>query len=263
MTTPVRARRPPPPFVPVSVASTTRLTPRLVRVTLTGEGLCGLGPPEPAASVRLYVPSPTSSEPVLPEWHGNEFLLPDGSRPAIRTLTPRRFAPPDLDVWIVLHGGGAASDWAAGVQPGAPAAVSGFGRGYPVPADAAAFLVVGDETAAAAVAQLLEVLPAHATVTVHLEVAHPSARFDLGSHPGATITWHLAEPGAPPGDALVRAVEQARIRRDTYVWAAGEAAAMQRIRRHLFDDRGIEWARTWVRGYWKHGRAGDAGAAEA
>jgi NADPH-dependent ferric siderophore reductase len=41
------------------------------------------------------------------------------------------------------------------------------------------------------------------------------------------------------------------------VWAAGEAAAVQRIRRHLFDDRGLPRAQTSVRGYWKHGRAGD------
>jgi NADPH-dependent ferric siderophore reductase len=33
---------------------------------------------------------------------------------------------------------------------------------------------------------------------------------------------------------------------------------MQRIRRHLFEDRGLPRAAAFVRGYWKHGRAGDA-----
>jgi NADPH-dependent ferric siderophore reductase len=42
------------------------------------------------------------------------------------------------------------------------------------------------------------------------------------------------------------------------VWVAGEAAAMQRIRRHLFEDRGLSRAQASVRGYWKHGRGGDA-----
>jgi NADPH-dependent ferric siderophore reductase len=41
------------------------------------------------------------------------------------------------------------------------------------------------------------------------------------------------------------------------VWAAGEAAAVQRIRRHLFEERSMARAHTTVRGYWKHGRAGD------
>jgi NADPH-dependent ferric siderophore reductase len=31
---------------------------------------------------------------------------------------------------------------------------------------------------------------------------------------------------------------------------------MQRIRRHLFDERGVPRPDTTVRGYWKHGRAG-------
>ena len=43
------------------------------------------------------------------------------------------------------------------------------------------------------------------------------------------------------------------------VWAAGEAAAVQRIRRHLFEQRGLTRTQAVVRGYWKHGRAGDAG----
>ena len=36
---------------------------------------------------------------------------------------------------------------------------------------------------------------------------------------------------------------------------AGEAAAVQRIRRHLFEDRGLTRAQATVRGYWKRGRA--------
>ena len=40
------------------------------------------------------------------------------------------------------------------------------------------------------------------------------------------------------------------------VWVAGEAAGVQRIRRHLFEERGLTRAQATVRGYWKHGRAG-------
>jgi NADPH-dependent ferric siderophore reductase len=32
---------------------------------------------------------------------------------------------------------------------------------------------------------------------------------------------------------------------------------MQRIRRHLLEERGLPRSETWIRGYWKHGRAGD------
>jgi NADPH-dependent ferric siderophore reductase len=39
---------------------------------------------------------------------------------------------------------------------------------------------------------------------------------------------------------------------------AGEAAAVQRIRRQLFEDRGLPRPQATVRGYWKHGRTGGA-----
>jgi len=39
------------------------------------------------------------------------------------------------------------------------------------------------------------------------------------------------------------------------VWVAGEAAAVQRIRRHLFEERGLTRLSVHVRGYWKTGRS--------
>ncbi len=65
--------------------------------------------------------------------------------------------------------------------------------------------------------------------------------------------------GGAPGAVLVPAVTALDLAPDVRVWAAGEAAAMQRIRRHLFEDRGLTRRQAVVRGYWKHGRAGDAG----
>ena len=90
-----------------------------------------------------------------------------------------------------------------------------------------------------------------------MEVAHPDARLALPDHPLVEATWHDLEPGAMPGDALVAAVQGTEIADGARVWAAGEAAAVQRIRRHLFEQRGIPRSQTSVRGYWKHGRAGD------
>jgi NADPH-dependent ferric siderophore reductase len=43
------------------------------------------------------------------------------------------------------------------------------------------------------------------------------------------------------------------------VWAAGEAAGVQRIRRHLFEEGGLPRNQTSIRGYWKHGRGAGAG----
>src|SRR5579871_4585873 len=136
----MRVRRPPPPLVPVTVVGVERVTPRLVRVTFSG-ALEDFGDVQPAASLRLLVPAPGPL--VLPAWNGNEYLSPDGSRPPIRTFTPLRPTGTTLDVEIVVHGAGPASEWAGRAAVGDRAALSGPGRGYEVAPDATRLLVVG------------------------------------------------------------------------------------------------------------------------
>ncbi len=256
----LRVRREPPHFRRVEVQRVVPVTPRLLRVTLGGPELEGFAVELPAASVRLLLPAPDSDELVIPAWNGNEFLLPDGERPVIRTLTPRRIDADafELDVEVVVHPGGIASAWAARAAAGTRAAISGPGRGYTIAADAPAFLLGGDETALPAICQLLETLPEPAGLQVHIEMASPDARFALPAHPHATVAWWELPSGAPHGDALVTAVREAELVAGTRVWVAGEAASMQRIRGHLFEERALPRGRATVRGYWKHGRAGDA-----
>jgi NADPH-dependent ferric siderophore reductase len=244
----------------VVVQERTPVTARLARVRLAGAGLVGFPPPAPAASVRVLLPVGAALGPdgalVLPAWAGNEFLLPDGSRPPIRTLTPRRFDPAagTLDVEVVLHGPGTASSWAATAAPGSPAAVSGPGRGYTFDPAAPAHLLAGDETALPAIATLCEAAPAGPLV-VHIELVDPEACPPLPLPPGAVIHRHRAAPGVPPGAALLDALAGADWPPGTRIWAAGEAAAMQRLRTWLFGERGVPRAHAHVRGYWVSGRA--------
>jgi NADPH-dependent ferric siderophore reductase len=255
-----RIRREPPTFRRVAVRRVETVGPRMVRVTLSGPELEGFALEAPAASVRLLVPAAGDEGLVLPTWNGNEFLRSDGSRPTIRTFTPRRVdaAAHELDLDIVVHGAGIASSWAEAATVGDPAAISGPGRGYAIDGAAPAYLLAGDETAIPAIGQLLEALPAERPVHVQIEVARPDGRLALPHHPRATIEWCDLDPGAPPGDALVAAVRSAELAPGVRVWAAGEAAAMQRIRRYLFDERSLPRTQVTVRGYWKHGRGGDA-----
>jgi NADPH-dependent ferric siderophore reductase len=105
---PLRIRREPPRFRDVAVRRVEPVGPRLVRLTLSGPGLEGMTAGDPAASVRLLLPADGGSELVMPVWNGNEFLLPDGRRPAIRTFTPLRVAgdATALAIEVVVHGGG-------------------------------------------------------------------------------------------------------------------------------------------------------------
>lgn len=255
-----RIRREPPNFRAVTVARTAALTPHLCRVTLSGPALDGLDPGLPAASVRVLLPSPGTTELVVPRWEGNEFLMAGGQRPIIRTYTPRRFDADacELDIDVVLHPDGIAAAWATAAQPGQPAAVSGTGRGYVIDPAASAFLLGGDEAAIPAISVLLEALPPTASVEVLVEVGHPDARLELPAHPGATVTWLDRAPTEAHGEPLAVAISGAVIDPRARVWVAGEAAAVQRIRRHLFHERGLARSQCTVRGYWKHGRAGEA-----
>lgn len=256
-----RIRRAPPPFRRVAVRSTAAVGPRLRRVVLGGDDLVGFPEPLPGASLRLLLPSPGAPGLVVPDWNGNEFLLPGGVRPVLRTFTPLAVDPTagEVTIDVVLHGGGVASEWAARAEPGAVGAVSGPGRGYAVDPDATDVVLAGDETALPAITQLLTAIPATASVRVHVEVAAPEGRIDLPAHPGATVVWHdLADP-TDPGAALVAAVGELTLDADSRIWVAGEAASVQRIRRDLFEVRRFPRARATVRGYWKRGRAGTEG----
>jgi NADPH-dependent ferric siderophore reductase len=229
------------------------VTPRLVRVTLAGAELTGLPVPEPAASVRLLIPSPGRSELIMPEWNGNEFLLPDGQRPIIRTFTPRFFRPElnELDLDVVIHDGGATSSWALAASPGDPVAISGPGRGYSFDPEATRFVLAGDETAIPAIAQLLETLPAEKAVRVLIEIGSIEARLELPPHPKVDTTWLDLAEHAPPGTALVPAIQEVELDPGVHLWVGGEAAAMHQIRQYLFKKRGLPRSQATVRGYWK------------
>jgi NADPH-dependent ferric siderophore reductase len=244
-------RRPPPPFRLAAVDAVTSLSPRMAEVTLRGDGLESLVPDDPAASVRLLLPEPGDDGIEIPEWNGNEFLRRDGGRPVIRTFTPRRGRPGSLDLDVVIHDGGAASAWVQRAAPGAPVALSGPGRGYRLDPEASGYLLAGDETAIPAISQLLEVIPPEIPVRVMVELSHADARQPLPEHPQAAVSWHDLTEAVGRGGGLLNAIGDIEIEPGLRIWAAGEAAAMFRIRRHLFDERGVARSRAAVRGYWK------------
>ena len=249
-------RREPPAFRRVQVRSLEPLSPRMTRVVLGGDELDGFVIPAPASSVRMLLPPPGLDTLEMPTWTGNQFELHDGERAPIRTFTPRYFdsARRELTLDIVVHEHGTATDWVKGAAIGDEVAISGPGRSEELDSGARSFLLVGDESALPAIGQLLEMIPSDRTVDVHVEVADPSARFELPTHPLATVTWNDAPADEAPGTAMIAALIDTDELADA-VWVAGEAAAVQRIRTHLSDERGRSRSTVTARGYWKHGRS--------
>jgi len=247
-----RVRREPPALRTLGTVRTEVRTLRMMRLVVGGPELAGLEIPEPAASVRLLVPWPGETF-ALPTWNGNEFLLAGDRRPALRTFTPVALDPDrnELTIDIVRHGGGAISEWVERAEPGDPCAISGPGRGETIDATAKRYVLLGDETAIPAIEQLLGAIPASIEVDVHIELTDDRARLPLPNHPMATTTWHVGEAGDPPGSRLRSVITEVTVDDATRVWAAGEAAAVQAIRTHLFGERGVPRSHTTIRGYWK------------
>ena len=82
----------------LTVAATERLTPHMIRLTLSGEDL------------HDFVST-------APDDHMKLVLNADSDSPQMRDYTPRRFSASELVVDVVDHTGGPAADWArAAVQ---------------------------------------------------------------------------------------------------------------------------------------------------
>jgi NADPH-dependent ferric siderophore reductase len=232
----------------------------MVRVVAGGEALAGFALEEPAASVRLLIPSENGSI-VIPAWTGNQWELPSGGRPPIRTFTPRSFDSEqrELTLDVVLHDRGAASDWARSAVAGNQLAISGPAAGYRIEPGTGSYVLAGDESALPAIGQLLEWIPPHARIDVHVEIGDDAARQQLPAHPQADVRWHLARPDSSPGAAFAAAIESlADVPETSWPeawWVAGEAAAVQRVRRHLFETRELPRSVVTARGYWKFGRS--------
>lgn len=251
-----RVRRQPPPFRTVDIVATEEISPLMTRVIVGGPELAGFGEPTPAASVRLLLPSDGSL--VIPSWEGNEFLLPDGRRPVIRTLTPRRFDAnrTELHLDIVHHDGGALTPWVSAIASGdrSAGAVSGPGRGYAIDSTASGFLLIGDETAIPAICQLLEYLP-DVPISAHIAIRDETARVDL--HREVDERWLVTDAIDGLGPMFVDSIGDEAIGEGVRIWAAGEAAAMYAVRTHLFTELGVPRSVATVRGYWKHRETAD------
>jgi NADPH-dependent ferric siderophore reductase len=234
----------------VQVTHVEQLSPRMVRVTFTGDDLGAFAWNGPAAHIKLIFPEDGQAEPPMPQ--------PDGPRSTrMRTYTPRRFDPavPELDVDFVLHGDGPASAWAAQAKVGQALILAGPGPNYQIDPDADWFLLAGDDAALPAIETILDALPAEAQVRVLLEVVDEHEERPLSTAAQLDITWlHRAAYSAQVGIALENAVRTMQLPTGNgRVYIGCEAAAMRRIRKHLLQERGLDPATIVTRGYWRLG----------
>lgn len=228
----------------------TRIAPRMMRITLGGEELAGFRSDAPDDDTKMFFPSDPTSASWRPEIVEGRLVF-SSERPPARELTPRRYDPVagELDYDFVLHGDGPAATWAASAQPGHVAGVGGPRRSRMVTGHVDWYLLAGDETGLPAIARRLEELPAGTRVIAIIEVDGPEAELEIGTRADADIVW-LRRTGA--ADQLAQAIRDLDFPEGAvFAWAAGEAAEIRAVRRHLLDERRIPDTRMRMTGYWR------------
>lgn len=240
-----------------TVVEAQRLTPKMARITLTGDDFDSFTSLGYDDHCKVFFAEPGEKDFPKPERGENGLIFPNGQRPESRDYTPRFYdnASRTLTLDFVLHGDGPASSWAEAARPGDCIGVGGPRGSFVVKGTFDWYLLVGDETALPAISRRLEELPADARAIAVIEIADNGEIQKLSAPQGAEIHW-LSREGAAPGDPerLLGAASNVNLPEgDGYIFIAGESAMSKAVRTHFVDERGHN--PDWIKaaGYWQNG----------
>ncbi|WP_314503020.1 siderophore-interacting protein [uncultured Microbacterium sp.] len=236
-----------------------RVAPPMVRVTVSGADFTDFTSTGPADHVRVFFPDAATGDLVAPTPVGpgeDGIIRPDG--PAIsRDFTPLPRTVEggiEIDLDFFVHADpGPASSWAASARPGNDIVILGPRGSRRAPQDIDGLLLICDETSLPSASRWVREVPPGTPVQVIATVTG-DARWVadyLGALPGVSVLTVAPDgSGAAVLDALARL---APIGEGTFVWAAGEAASLVPVRRHLRRTLGLSAAQAQVSGYWRRG----------
>lgn len=249
------------------------LSPSLTRITFGGAELAGMTGGGLDQRIKLLLPRRGQVRPCLPgdRDYRSVRALGENVRPILRTYTLRAHRPEraEFDVDVVMHGsGGPGSAFAHRARPGDEIAVAAPRLDHPHPArlpgveyDLARLqadtLIVGDETALAAIGGIVEALPSGTRAQVYAEVPDPMDIPRLSTRADVQAYWFVHHGRARARHDLLDAVRSARADCDRcYAWVAGESGLVRAVRRLLIRQLGFAIGNGTFMGYWKQGRAG-------
>jgi NADPH-dependent ferric siderophore reductase len=202
----------------VTVKRVVAISPTYRRITFTGPLCDGIADNRHDQRIKFLLPTDGMAleefglEPT--DWYQRWRELPDDKRMPMRTYTIRevRSELAEFDVDVALHGRiGPASSWALDAQPGDSILVNAPCAHYPdvhggvdwhAPERVDRVLLAGDETAAPAIAGILERLPADACGVAVIEVPHAADAAVIGAKPEHVEVVVLARGDAPVGTLL-------------------------------------------------------------
>jgi len=247
------------------VRRTERITPHMIRVVFSSDDFVDNGTSDHYVKLLFGQPGVEYPEPL--DMGVVRETYPSEQWPTMRTYTVRNWDEDsrELTIDFVHHGDeGVAGPWAAAAQPGDVLWFNGPGGAY-APDDAADWhLLVGDESALPAISAAVEQLPPGARATVLVEVEDETEEQKFGGSGDLDVTWfHRAGSTDGRGDGLVAAVEALEFPAgDVQAFVHGEAGIVFRIRKNLFQERGLPRDRVSLSGYWRLGKNEDGWQAE-
>jgi NADPH-dependent ferric siderophore reductase len=239
----------------VRVTRVAPVTPGLIAVTLTGEGLADFPTYCPAAHVKLFLPREGQTRPALPSLGPNGPVWPDGEpKPIVRTYSVRSFRPEasEIDIEFAVHGvEGPATRFARTARPGDYVGLSHPGGPDPMIPAASRYLFAGDTSALPAIASILEHLPAEAGGEALIRVDAATDVRELRRPAGMRVRWFVASPTEL--EELVAAFRALPWSDDgLHVWLGGEHALVVGLRSYVTQERGIAKEALYALPYWRH-----------
>lgn len=238
------------------VVEVQRLTPRMVRIVLGGDGLAGFASTGWADEYVNAQFIPEGAPYAVPFDLEAARALPVEQRPKGRRLTVRRWEPDErrLTLDVVVHGDdGHAGRWAHRAQPGDLLQFLGPSGSYTPDPDADAHLMAGDESALPAIAAALEHVPAGRPVQVVALVDDDDHHIHLESPGRLEVTWlHRCdvEPGSV--DQILEALGDLELPDGrVHLFVHGEAGEVRAARRHLLGERGLPKEGSSISPYWR------------
>ncbi|WP_104663231.1 siderophore-interacting protein [Ensifer adhaerens] len=221
------------------VSGIERVTPGMLRITLSGEDLADFVSLGADDHIKIFVPGA------------------DGTVEH-RDYTPRRY---DTDARMLaldfaLHEAGPVTAWAMKAAVGDQLEIGGPRGSAVVSGDFRRWLLIGDETALPAIGRRIEETPAGHQITSIAVVTGPEERQVFRTEAALTTHW-VYRPLEKANDpaALLSRVREVPLEPGTFVWIAAEAAVTRAIRTHFVEERGLPL--TWLKasGYWVKGKA--------
>lgn len=291
------------------VESVERVSATFARIAFGGDDLATFGTPGGVLDQRIKLIFPAEGR-ELPDlagagadWYPAWLAVPEAERGSMRTYSIRELkagaSGTTVVIDFVLHlapgATGPASRWASTARVGDELLLIGPRRGRTdgggieyAPGDAREILLAGDETAAPAIARILEDVDRDTRGVAFIEVPDAGDALPIDAPSGVEVHW-VPRDAAPHGAALLPAVldhlgtvATVEIRdadtedplwetpgfsslgeelpsgaphADRYFWIAGESGVVTTLRRQLVRELGVDRSQVAFMGYWRRGVA--------